>query len=232
MWRSEEQTALYIKNATSRGAGMNIKKAWLLIGFAMIALSVFTPLECKAEIVYAGAISGDLYQYLGGGTIGTEFYANGASWVTQLGLYDYDSSDGFHTDHAIGLYDSGGNLLGSVQLSAGTGAMLDGNGYRWASLATPVQLQTGMNYIIAAYYPDGQDYFYVTATIDPLFTFVSDLCKDGGSELVVPNTTQFNDGQRGWFGPNFNAQVPEPQLILLLGVGFGAVIIASRRMNN
>ena len=85
-------------------------------------------------------------------SLGFAFTTNSAQTVTALGWFDPNSvgsnDTGFATPHTVGIFDSNGNLLGSVTLSAGTVAPLVGF-FRYAQLATPIPLAANTTYILA-----------------------------------------------------------------------------------
>ncbi len=69
--------------------------------------------------------------------------------VTHLGFYDQDE-DGLAASHHVGLFTGDGStLLASVEVPAGTDALLT-NGYRWVALDLPLLLIHGSNYLLAA----------------------------------------------------------------------------------
>ena len=158
------------------------------------------------------------------GTVGTQFTANEGLTLTKLGIFDY-GQDGLWDSHQVALFDTAGNILASVVIGAVTANPLE-DGYRWAD-ATPVALVQGTDYILGAYYGNGYDWFMDTATIDPAFTFVSDLSLPW--VWGMPTESSFDDG-RGWYGPNLQAiPIPAPGAILLGGIGAGLVGWLRRR---
>ena len=99
--------------------------------------------------------------------------------VTALGLFDGNDDwnlfppnnnlfppDGFDLPHNVGLWDAGGNLLGSVSLAAGESGTLQ-NFFRFADLPAPVALGTTGTYRVAASYP--RDSFDPEAVLNPNF---------------------------------------------------------------
>ena len=86
------------------------------------------------------------------GSVGIQFVASGDGMATELGYVDFDA-DGLAMDHAVGLYSSDGNLLGSVTVPMGTSATPRTSGaqtWRYASLSSPVAITAGTSYRIAA----------------------------------------------------------------------------------
>ena len=84
------------------------------------------------------------------GTVGTMFEAGSSSApVTHLGYYDQDG-DGLSNPHNVGIFTADGSvLLASVQVPAGTAAVLT-NGYRWVALNPPLVLNGSTSYVLAA----------------------------------------------------------------------------------
>ncbi len=196
-----------------------MKRMFVMCAVIVVLLSAYAN---AAVTQYANSTSGGLWQFIPGGTVGTQFTANQNLTLTKLGVFDY-GSDGLAESHQVALFDTAGNILSSVTIGAGTANPLE-DGYRWAD-ATTVSLVQGTDYILGAYYSDGSDWFMDTATIDPAFTFVADLYLDAA--WGMPTDTFFNDG-RGWYGPNLQA-IPAPGAILLGGIGAGLIGWLKRR---
>jgi hypothetical protein len=196
-------------------------KDFILVSVVVMSLCAYA----SADIQYAGPPGGGTYNYPGGGNVGTEFIANENLTLTKLGIFDY-GSNGLGNAHTVGLWTSGGALLTSLTIPAGTGTPL-ASGYRWAD-ASPVTLVQGQSYIIGAFYSDGADWFVTNATIDPVFTLVTDLYRDG-APFAMPTTTYLGSGQ-GWYGPNLQAvPVPVPAAVLLGLLGLGAAGLKLRK---
>jgi hypothetical protein len=66
--------------------------------------------------------------------------------VTHLGFYDA-GGDGLNQNHHVGIYSSGGTLLASVVVPAGTDAYLT-NGYRYVALNPPLFLTNNTSYVL------------------------------------------------------------------------------------
>jgi len=90
--------------------------------------------------------------------------------VSHLGVFDING-DGLAASHNAGLFTSGGTMLATVTVPAGTDAYFT-NGFRWVPLDPPVMLSSNTSYIVASLVAasDGdswQDAF--SPTWNPLF---------------------------------------------------------------
>ncbi|MBV6500151.1 MAG: hypothetical protein CJBNEKGG_02620 [Prosthecobacter sp.] len=90
---------------------------------------------------------------------GSHFTAMDSCTLTHLGVYDHDQ-DGLTQAIPVGLWDATTQqLLASTTVSSGTGDPLFGS-CRQHALDTPVVLETGKRYVVAAFYPsNSNDYF-------------------------------------------------------------------------
>lgn len=185
------------------------------IGLAAMVLGLVVGVAGRTEAGIAFTLDNATGQGLGNPpfTLGFNFTTNQAITVTHLGLFD-DSLDGLVDRHEIGLWDSGGNLLASGFIGAGTVAPLT-NQFRYISIA-PVNLTSGQQYSIGALYETGADalIFPGDATnfaTDPAITFDSSAFAFGGA-LSFPGGSVGADP--AYFGPNFRftptAVIPEP----------------------
>ena len=161
---------------------------------------------------------------------GFTFSTGGPITVTDLGVFD-DAQDGLIDRHAVGLWDSGGNLLASTTLGAGTVDPLT-NQFRYASIA-PVNLLAG-TYTIGAVWLDGNDALIFPgeatnfATASGI-TFLDDEFVSGGS---LADPTSSASAEPSYFGPNFQftaAAVPEPLTLSIFGAGLAGLGMARRR---
>jgi alpha-galactosidase len=85
--------------------------------------------------------------------------------VTALGYYDCNAGggtgDGLTNAHAVGIWDTSGNLLASKTVPAGTAGSLS-NGYRYVSLDTPLVLSAGASFWLGGdTTTDTNDAFYL-----------------------------------------------------------------------
>jgi len=151
-----------------------------------------------------------------GDVIGWEFAVNDNITVTDLGAWN-DSISGMLDTHKVGIWDMNENLLGMVVVDP-TDPLVDD--FRYHSLATPLALTAGENYVIGAggYYSAGNDWYVSSASSaswSPEITFQNSrypLAIDMG--FVFPASIS---GSIGRFGPNF--LFPEPcTLITLAGL--------------
>jgi hypothetical protein len=200
------------------------------LALCLSALVLLPPAFVSADIIYAGPPGGQTYQYVTGGTVGTEFTSNISADVVRLGI---SVVNGLSESHEVALWDVAANAwIADTTIQAGSVA--EANGYAWEDVTA--QIVAGDQYIVAAFYQDGADFFGTTANIDPAFTLTNDLYVDGSS-FQLPNAGFFNDGVQGWFGPNVQVSqdtsansstgsVPEPGSIViwsLLGLAIGGV---------
>lgn len=162
-------------------------------------------------------------------TLGWEFTAQSAINVTQLGLFDSDQ-DGLAESHDLGLWDSGGNLLASATIGAGTGATLLDK-FRYVNVAS-VLLTAGQNYFVGGLYTSGADPLIFPSTGSGQ-TFAAEIAYlratfVSGGALMQPTAT---GGMEGYFGPNFTYSnaIPEPATWALLIGGFALTGAAVRR---
>lgn len=201
----------------------------------------------RARVTTSGAIDR---------TYGWEFTVSQPITVTNLGYFDAgntsptDSPDGLFVAHPMGLWTSGGTLLTSGTVLAGT-ASPEFQSYRYADVPD-VTLTPGQSYVVAAFSPEGN---YQQHTFDPQPDFASDwifLLPDGTFEVRQPNVdyapqvslvqsryqlfspiiafpsnTLAGDGGVGGANFLFNA-VPEPASTSLL-LGLGLRILGRRR---
>ena len=204
-----------------------MKKKLFVMFFAVMMLALtFMPGGAIAATYYATGVGGNQIAAdpPAGSTVGTEFTVIGSSFTAyQLGVYDA-GSDGLGQSHPVGIYTTGGALLASATVPSGTAAPIV-NGFRWVSLTTPLTLNAGTSYVLAAYYPASGDTFGTTAVIDPNFTLVRNRYIDQAG-LNFP-AQSWADNTTGWYGPNM--ATPIPAAIWLLGSGLVGLVALRRR---
>ncbi|MFN9846857.1 MAG: PEPxxWA-CTERM sorting domain-containing protein, partial [Alphaproteobacteria bacterium] len=131
----------------------------------------------------------------------------------------------------VGIWTSGGTLLGSTTVSAGAP---DGTGFRYAT-TTPISLFAGQQYFIGGTETQANGDRYVRDVSDlvmgPSITFLG-TARNSGSGFTFPNVV--GTTMNGRFGPNFqytvqSGAVPEPAAWALMIGGFGLAGAALRR---
>jgi hypothetical protein len=147
--------------------------------------------------------------------------------VSSLGYFD-DNGDGFLSDHEVGIYDAGGNLLASTDVT--NSDPLTGH-FRFDAI-TPLTLLAGNSYIVVGV--NGSDHY---TYVDPGFVTDPDIIYHGaeygnGNTLFDPSASHnnFNDG---FWGPNFQVGVasasPEPATFSFMGMGLTVLFAVLRR---
>jgi hypothetical protein len=177
-------------------------------------------------------------------SLGFSFSTTSTTTVTSLGYYDL-GGDGFATAHEVGIFDSLGTLLASVDLTPGTGDTLIGQ-FRYASI-TPLSRAAGETYVIAATTNGSADPWAYGNAFQPGET-VSDFSTAAPITIapdaalfhyqiddVLRDPTEHFGSYTFYAGPNFTViggqdlGVPEPASWILMLGGFGLVGGAMRR---
>ena len=199
----------------------------------LTALAVAGPCGAAAQGVFATGLSDANWLPVSWDrTLGTPFTLTGGSvTVGALGFCQQPGlSGGLSGAHVVGIYGPDLTLLCSATIPSGTAAPYH-DGTRWATLATPITLTPGNQYVLAATVTADGDYVNAApppgVTIAPGFSLAgSDFLFANGTELQYPD---IESGQ--WlyaFGANLEA-VPEPGRLTLLGAGLGIVALHLRR---
>jgi hypothetical protein len=167
-------------------------------------------------------------------TVGWSFSVGRMSLsVTDLLVFD-SGGDGLGEAHAVGIWDSLGNLLVSATVNAGTGnPLVVGVGAGWREVAVaPTMLAAGQVYTIGAVWLDGVDpMLFDVDTINGFTTnriaFIDNRFIAGGS---LANPTGAVSSNPAFFGPTFEANAtPEPGSLMLIGGGLVALGLARKR---
>lgn len=161
-------------------------------------------------------------------SLGWEFTVTGSVDVYALGYNYFDVP--LNSSHLVGIYDSVGDLLGSVTVDNSSTAS---NGYLYTSLGSPLLLTSG-NYFIAGTtlgLNDGWIYQASDIVTDPNITYDDSWYTSGnGGTLGFP--TIDTSGGRQYLGVNFTdapSAVPEPSTAVLLALSMCGLAILRRR---
>ena len=166
-------------------------------------------------------------------TRGYEFNITSSVTVTGLSIFD-SGSDGLAQAHDVGLWNSSGTLLASVNVPSGTTAPLDSSGkFRFVTLGSSVTLPVATAYRVGA--------LFVVGSADTQFGDVVGLTNAPGVSYVQGirinnNALTFPTIGLGAFGLSGGSFVigaassaPEPGTIALLALGMVGGVVARRR---
>lgn len=217
-------------------------KRTFLLGLVALGLAAVTP-QAYAASTLALDFSNTTGEGLANGpfTLGWSFsVGRTALSVTDLLVFD-SSGDGLGEAHAVGIWDSLGNLVVSGVVGSGTtNPLVVGVGAGWRDVAVaPTLLAAGQVYTIGAVWLDGVDPMLFDSDGINNFTtqgitFLSNNYISGGS---LANPTSSNSSAPAFFGPTFEATAanatPEPGSLMLFGGGLAALGFAKlRRMRR
>jgi Domain of unknown function (DUF4082)/PEP-CTERM motif len=154
-----------------------------------VSMSFLSPSDCRAEFSAGDVALGagqDLF--VGSAMIGWSFTADLDITVIKLGYFDY-GGDGFGEAHQVGIWNQGGQLLGSAVVQSSDALS---NGFRYAS-TSGLSLSAGQSYVIAGFQSN---------EFDP---FAIDGAASGG---IVTNPAITFSGTRVSFASSFSQPIP------------------------
>jgi hypothetical protein len=174
-----------------------------IVGLAATALLAVAPVAMGQAVT--GFTGGSQYPlYYGGSTgdvVGFRFTVATSVQVSDLGVWNQDSSGGLSASHQVGIWDASQALIASATVT--TSGTVNG-AWTYASI-TPVVLNPGQTYTIGALYIGTDNDNYVSGassmTTATGVTFVQSVYPASGSlgfAYPAANSTSF-----GRFGPNF-----------------------------
>ena len=180
----------------------------------------------------------DAATYVSGGTInvsqftrGWEFTTTNSITVSALGWWD-EGGNGLAASHQVSLWTTGGTVLASTTVPAGTGAPLSG-GFRYNPI-TSVVLAPGTYVVAGKSTSTDQVVFELTGGTQMVFapgiTFVRNR-HNGANSFSFPSTSQVNIDM-GMFAASFqfgSASAPEPGTLALVALGMAGGLVARRR---
>jgi Domain of unknown function (DUF4082)/PEP-CTERM motif len=163
---------------------------------------------------------------------GNNFTVTSNVSVSGLGYYA-DPNNGFVDSNQVALYDSVGNLLASATVN---NTYPEVGHFRYVTIATPVTLVAGQTYQIdGVSHSDNytwNDTGFVTA---PAINYLGNIWQLGTAPTFQAGSL-INDVTDGYWGPNlflgqptFTGNVPEPDLIAMIGIGLAGMFFGKRR---
>jgi hypothetical protein len=207
-------------NIHQRKNAMKVRTTLLLA----LAAGLFLGTQTRADDLGLDFTGGNPATAQNNQTLGWEFNLSTTRTVTALGMFDV-GADGLNSGHLVGIWTTGGTLLGSVTVSNSSTPITStsANG-RWLfqSLGSPLTLAPG-NYVLGVDYTDVTDQV-ITSTNAPSMasslTFVQGrFTSNPTAAFDFPDATFPTSG--GHFGPDaLFAAVPEPASLALVGAGF------------
>ena len=142
-----------------------------------------------------------------GTTVGWEFLTTGDLSVTSFGYFDANF-DGLRSSHEVGIWNSGGVLLGSAIVPSGT-AGTPINNFRFVAVA-PIFLAAGQIYRIGGFSDTSTPPNFDDLKISTFPTFIGPITIVSGTRAKTSAVAGFSDpvndllgAGNGAFGPNF-----------------------------
>lgn len=163
-------------------------------------------------------------------TIGYAFSLDNERTVTHLGIFNFNRSGQADADRLVGIWEQDSGMLLSLEtLLVGPGLILVDE-FLYSTLATPVELTAGVDYVIGAQYAgDNSPGLSTVSSITPIagLNFQSTLLVSAPSVFAIPD----EDFGEPLFGPNLRfAAVPEPSSALLVAFAFSTMALRRRRL--
>ena len=159
-------------------------------------------------------------------SLGYQFHVNSNIGVSALGYWDVG---GLNNTHAVGIFSSGGLLLGSANV--GPGASVIGN-FGYANLGSTLNLSSGQDYFIAGTTLGNDNWVFQANGIvtDPSVNYVGSFFVSGTSGvLTFPSAPAAG---RQYMEVNFligsASTTPEPASGVLIGLGLGGLWFLKR----
>ncbi len=124
---------------------------FLITSIALLAAISLSTCTASADVMLQSFTGGSTFATLqaDGDTTGYAFTVNRTVYVTHLGFWDNpDIAAPIVFSHAVGLWTTGGSLLGTVTISAADPLTGD---FRYEALGSPVQITAG-EYVLGAFY--------------------------------------------------------------------------------
>ncbi len=182
---------------------LSARVAALVVAASLLAGPPGLAASAQAGTVGATLTGGSMWGSAQNYTVGWEFTTDNDISITSLGVVDADGG-GLGQTHTVRLYDkTNDTILATTTIPAGTPATVTG-GYNshFVALGTPIDLTTGVNYIVAK--QNGADNYRYNAalTMGPGINWIEGPARGGGLPSSVSGFT-IHHGNGSYFGPNF-----------------------------